>query len=77
MKIEALKRACELLGSQAALARALGVKPPTVKAWIDEKRPVPARLCVAIEQVTRGAVTRQELHPNDWQSLWPELAQAA
>lgn len=29
--------------------------------------------CVAIEQATCGAVTRQELRPDDWQAMWPEL----
>lgn len=27
-----------------------------------------------IETVTGGAVTRQALRPNDWQAIWPELA---
>ena len=34
-------------------------------------------LCVSIERESTRQVTRQELRPNDWQSLWPELAQAA
>jgi len=29
--------------------------------------------CVSIEQATNGAVTRQELRPDDWQDIWPEL----
>lgn len=33
----------------------------------------PAR-CVAIEQATAGAVTRQDLRPDDWMKIWPELA---
>lgn len=28
----------------------------------------------AIEQFTQGAVTRQQMFPNDWQRIWPELA---
>lgn len=34
-----------------------------------------AELCVAIEQSTAGAVTRQELRPDDWHLIWPELAE--
>lgn len=34
-----------------------------------------AELCVAIEQATDGAVTRQELRPDDWAAIWPELAE--
>lgn len=32
--------------------------------------------CVAIEQATGGLVTRRDLRPNDWASIWPELAAA-
>lgn len=35
----------------------------------------PAR-CVAIEFATGGEVTRKDLRPDDWQSIWPELASA-
>lgn len=34
-------------------------------------------LCVSIERESYRSVTRQELRPNDWQSLWPELVEAA
>lgn len=30
------------------------------------------KTCVAIEQETAGAVTRQDLRA-DWQAIWPEL----
>lgn len=33
-----------------------------------------ARLCVAIEAETSGAVRRQDLLPDDWHEIWPELA---
>jgi DNA-binding transcriptional regulator YdaS (Cro superfamily) len=33
--------------------------------------------CSEIERLTGGAVTRQELHPDDWQVIWPELAAQA
>ena len=32
--------------------------------------------CVAIEQATGGKVTRKDLRPHDWASIWPELAAA-
>lgn len=31
--------------------------------------------CVAIERATGGAVTRRDLRPDDWQDIWPELAE--
>lgn len=30
--------------------------------------------CVAIEKATEGQVTRKDLRPHDWASIWPELA---
>lgn len=33
-----------------------------------------AAYCVAIEGVTDGKVTRRDLRPDDWQDIWPELA---
>ncbi len=30
-------------------------------------------LCVSIEQESKGLVTRRDLHPDDWQDIWPEL----
>lgn len=35
------------------------------------------KVCVAIEQKTGREVTRQELRPNDWIAIWPELAEKA
>jgi len=33
-------------------------------------------LCVRIEQVTDGVVTRRLLRPDDWHRIWPELVTA-
>lgn len=33
--------------------------------------------CVLIEQESGKAVTRKDLHPDDWQAHWPELANEA
>lgn len=77
MNTEAIERACDAVGSKAALARAVGVKPPVIQQWIKGARPIPAKRCVAIEKATKGAVTRQQLRPDDWQNFWPELSDAA
>lgn len=77
MKNKVLLRACEISGSQAALARALEVTVQTVSQWISGVRPVPIERCVAIERATNGQVTRQELRPNDWMDIWPELTDKA
>ena len=34
-------------------------------------------ICVAIEKESLKAVTRQELRPDDWFLIWPELTEAA
>jgi DNA-binding transcriptional regulator YdaS (Cro superfamily) len=59
-----IEKAVEVVGSKAALARAVGVKPPTVHQWINRERPVPAGKCRAIESATSGAVTAEELRPD-------------
>ena len=61
-------------GRQAALAKAIGAHAPDVSRWADGTRPVPVVHGAAIEAATGGLVTRQELFPDDWQRIWPELA---
>ncbi len=75
----AIQRAVQLVGSQLALSKALGVTPVTVNQWVrpmgaQNRRPVPPKQCVRIEQLTAGAVTRRDLRPEDWRDIWPELA---
>lgn len=61
-------------GRQAALAKAIGAHAPDVSRWADGKRPIPFEYGADIEIATGGLVTRQEMFPEDWQRLWPELA---
>jgi DNA-binding transcriptional regulator YdaS (Cro superfamily) len=63
-------------GRQAELARALKISPVLIHQWANE-RPVPIGRCAAIEQATNGQVTRKDLRPNDWASIWPELKDVA
>jgi DNA-binding transcriptional regulator YdaS (Cro superfamily) len=37
-------------------------------------KPCSPELASGVERATRGAVTRQELRPDDWRDIWPELA---
>jgi len=76
MSTHAVTLACQHLGSAVALADALGISSPTVSEWRSGRRPVPIERCVEIEQVTGGAVTRQQLRPDDWHRIWPELIAA-
>ncbi len=70
----AIERAAVACGGQAALARKLGLKPPTVNQWVQGVRPVPIEHCFSIERATNGTVTRRDLRPDDWREIWPELA---
>jgi DNA-binding transcriptional regulator YdaS (Cro superfamily) len=68
-----LERACDCAGSAAKLAGLIGVSQQTLSNWKD--RGVPIERCVSIESATGGEVTRKELRPDDWQAIWPELAE--
>ncbi|TCK44013.1 DNA-binding transcriptional regulator YdaS (Cro superfamily) [Paraburkholderia sp. BL8N3] len=60
-------RACAIVGSKSALARAVGVKPPTVQQWCTGERPVPPNKCVEIERVTGRKVLAEHLCTDvDW-----------
>ncbi|MCO1336800.1 helix-turn-helix domain-containing protein [Microbulbifer sp. OS29] len=52
------------MGTQKRIADLLGVSPACVSQWNRGVRKVPPRLCRAIEQFTKGAVTREELRPD-------------
>lgn len=67
-------KACEAAGGQAELARKLGVSPSAIQQWRTGLRPIPIQYCSAIEKATGGLVTRKDLRPDDWKTIWPELA---
>ncbi|WP_455553961.1 Cro/CI family transcriptional regulator [Comamonas kerstersii] len=55
------------VGGISALAKALGVTPPTVHQWLKGQRPIPAERCPAIERLTNRTVTCEDLRPDvDW-----------
>lgn len=70
---KAIHLACERLGSQAGLAKAIDVAPAIVHQWRSGVRPVPVQHCLAIERATNGAVTRRDLRPDDFHLIWPDL----
>jgi DNA-binding transcriptional regulator YdaS (Cro superfamily) len=63
MKITPLMRAAAVLGSQKALADAIGVKYQQVWNWKSAGR-VPVEHVLNIERATKGFVTRYELRPD-------------
>jgi DNA-binding transcriptional regulator YdaS (Cro superfamily) len=47
-----------------------------VRQWqhgYSDRKPSP-EYAVAIERATGGSVKRQDLRPDDWHRIWPELA---
>jgi DNA-binding transcriptional regulator YdaS (Cro superfamily) len=59
------------------LANKLSVPSPLLSQWRTGARPIPIERCPQIEQATNGEVTRKDLRPDDWQTIWPELDAAA
>jgi len=60
-------------GRQASLAKAIGAHAPDVSKWASGERPIPTDYGAAIETATGGLVTREEMFPDKWQKVWPEL----
>ena len=61
----------------SALAREIGVAVAQVLQWkhgYNNRRPS-ARHCVSIERATGGIVTRSDLRPDDYWTIWPDLPQ--
>lgn len=71
-----LKDYLERHGAKTKLANVIGAQPQLVWQWASGVRNVPVDRCYSIEQATDGAVTRIDLRPDDWQTIWPELAAA-
>lgn len=71
--LQALHRAAEILGSQAALARAIGRTQQAVNGVFSRGAEPPAEWCLPIERATGGKVTRHELRPD----IYPVETQAA
>ena len=61
--------------SISSLAKEVGVSPAVVYQWMMGIRPVPIQRCHCVVAVTKGEVTLQDLRPDDWHMIWPELAE--
>lgn len=58
------------------LADLLGIAEQYLYQILSGRRTPDPVLAVRIEQATAGAVRRQDLRPNDWRDIWPELKDA-
>lgn len=74
-----LSRAITLLGSKAGVVRAIAHISPKITVqhvtnWMHrDQEGAPVKVCTALEAATTGQITRQELRPDDWFDIWPEL----
>ena len=58
----------------AQLAETLGISASLLCQMASGRAQISPARCVAIENATGGAVTRQRMRPDDWHMIWPELA---
>ena len=61
-------------GNQSYLAKKTGISSAFINQIARGVRGVPVQSAATIEKATNGAVTRQEMFPDDWEKIWPELA---
>jgi DNA-binding transcriptional regulator YdaS (Cro superfamily) len=76
MKLKLTEHALlQLLGGTAKVAKMCEVEPAAVSQW--KKNGIPREqllfLAARIEKESHGLVTRQDLFPNNWYLVWPEL----
>ena len=64
---------CAIRGNQSHLAKKTGIAPAFINQIARGVRKVPVQSAALIEKATNGAVTRQEMFPDDWEEIWPEL----
>jgi len=76
MKLKLTEHALlQLLGGTGKVAKLCEVEPAAVSQW--KKNGIPREqllfLAARIEKESHGLVTRQDLFPNNWYLVWPEL----
>lgn len=63
-------------GGSSRIAELLGISISYLSQLSTGAAAISPARCVAIEFATGGEVTRKDMRPDDWQSIWPELASA-
>ncbi len=69
------KKAADIVGGLSALAASTEISPAFAWQIKEGRRACPPATAVAVERATGGQVTRKDLRPDDWQDIWPELAE--
>lgn len=70
-------RAIELAGGPVHVARSLNLSRQVVYFYGTGERRLNSDHAAALEALTGGKVTRQQMWPNSWKRIWPELATSA
>jgi DNA-binding transcriptional regulator YdaS (Cro superfamily) len=69
-----IDKAAKCLGlSLEGLGSMLGVTKGAVSQWKLENREIPVEHCVSIMKATANHVTREEMRPDDYWLIWPDL----
>lgn len=62
---------------QAVYAKQCGTTVGYLRKACSVGQPLREKLCALLELHSHRAVTRQDLRPEDWHVIWPELRSAA
>ena len=62
----------DALGGTTAVARLVGVKPPSVHEWRGREIPLDKMVLLVVPLQAAGFL-RWDLRPDDWHRIWPEL----
>lgn len=67
----------DAMGGTSAVAALVGIKSPSVSEW-RQRGVIPDDKLIRLAPIAevRGIASRQELFPNDYHLIWPELASA-
>lgn len=57
------------------LAQRCEIAPDYLYQILTRRKVASPRLCVRLEVESGGAVKRQDLYPDTWPAIWPELAE--
>lgn len=61
------------IGEQRDFAAKCSTSVEYLRKAISKKQKLGPALSVLIEANSDGSVSRKDLHPDDWQKIWPEL----
>ena len=59
-----IKKAIEIMGTQSALAKAIGVKQQHIHKWLYQVRKIPAEYVLPIERAVNGKISRYKMRPD-------------